>query len=512
VTVTGNGMIGVPGIAARTFETVHQQGASISLITQASSEHSISFVVPADHAAAVRRALQKEFATELARRDIDGIDVDNGVGVLAAVGMGIADTPGVTARVFATLAEAGISAIATAQGSSDLNLSLVLPGKDASRAQKLIHAAFQLDKLGGGAFERRRGMDVVLLGFGQVGRALAPMIASLRRDSTGPRVVAVIDRSGFVFEPAGLSLRRLQQLAAAKRDGQHLAAEGKGHQAATIGAVEFLASHALTNPVLVDVTASDTTPVLEAALRARFNVVLANKRPLTSDRAEYDALLRAAEENGRRLLHEATVGAGLPIIDTYRKLVDSGDRVVRIEGCPSGTLGFLFGEMGRGRPFSESLRDAMERGYTEPDPRDDLSGIDVARKALILGRLLGYRGEMAEVKVESLVPRGAKRLPLKEFLKRLPEYDPAWSERIIDARMRGLVLRYRAVASPRAIRVGLKLVEPASPTASLHGTDNQFSFTTERYRTNPLVITGPGAGPAVTAGGILNDILKLATG
>jgi aspartokinase/homoserine dehydrogenase 1 len=168
--------------------------------------------------------------------------------------------------------------------------------------------------------------------------------------------------------------------------------------------------------------------------------------------------------------------------------------------------------MGRGRSFSESLKDAMKRGYTEPDPRDDLSGIDVARKALILGRLLGYRGELTGVKVESLVPRGARSLTREVFLSRLGQYDEAWATRIEKARARGGVLRYRAVASRRGITVGLKLVEPASPTASLHGTDNQFSFTTERYRTNPLIITGPGAGPAVTAGGILNDILKLAGG
>jgi aspartokinase/homoserine dehydrogenase 1 len=208
-------------------------------------------------------------------------------------------------------------------------------------------------------------------------------------------------------------------------------------------------------------------------------------------------------------LHEATVGAGLPIIDTYQKLVDSGDRVLRIEGCPSGTLGFLFGEMGRGRRFSEALREARDRGYTEPDPRDDLSGIDVARKALILGRLLGYRGELSSVKVESLVPRGSRRLPLTRFLSQLERWDEAWARRLEDARRRGMVLRYRATASRRSIGVGLKLVETNSATGALLGTDNQFSFTTMRYRANPLVITGPGAGPAVTAGGILNDILQL---
>jgi homoserine dehydrogenase len=210
------------------------------------------------------------------------------------------------------------------------------------------------------------------------------------------------------------------------------------------------------------------------------------------------------------LLHEATVGAGLPIIDTYQKLVESGDRVSKIEGCPSGTLGYLFGELGRGTPFSTALRGAIAKGYPEPDPREDLSGQDVARKALILGRLIGFAGELTDIAVESLVPDGADRLALAAFLRRLDEYDAAWAERVAAAAARGGVLRYRAIVTARSIRVGLVVVDASSPMASLNGTDNQFIFTTMRYRKNPLVITGPGAGPAVTAGGILNDVLKLA--
>jgi homoserine dehydrogenase len=210
------------------------------------------------------------------------------------------------------------------------------------------------------------------------------------------------------------------------------------------------------------------------------------------------------------LLHEATVGAGLPIIDTYQKLVESGDRVSKIEGCPSGTLGYLFGELGRGTPFSTALRGAIAKGYPEPDPREDLSGKDVARKALILGRLIGFRGELSDIAVESLVPEGADRLALAAFLRRLDEYDAAWAERVAAAAARGGVLRYRAIVTARSIRVGLVVVDASSPMASLNGTDNQFIFTTMRYQKNPLVITGPGAGPAVTAGGILNDVLQLA--
>jgi aspartokinase/homoserine dehydrogenase 1 len=206
------------------------------------------------------------------------------------------------------------------------------------------------------------------------------------------------------------------------------------------------------------------------------------------------------------------VGAGLPILDTYRKLVESGDLVSKIEGCLSGTLGFLLTEVEKGRPFSQSLRRAIEKGYTEPDPRDDLSGADVGRKALILGRLLGFRGEPEDVEVESLVPVKLGRLPLARFLERLEELDPDWTERVAGARARNCVLRYLASVTRRRIRVGLAEVSSGSPFAGLTGSDNQVVFTTQRYRSNPLVIQGPGAGLAVTAAGIFNDIAELAGG
>ncbi len=510
LTVAGSGMLGVPGIAARTFAAVHHQGISVSLITQASSEHSICFSVPAESAERARKSLEETFRPEIARQEIDGVEVQTGLATLVVVGLGMAGTPGIAARVFSALAEARINVIATAQGSSELNLSLVVDAKDAPRAQRAVHAAFQLSKIGGGAVAHPDRTDVVLLGFGQIGRTLAPMIAKVKQDGLTLRIVGLIDRSGLVFDARGLSPRRLATLAAAKAKGTPLAKATGGRRAAAAEAVGFVARHALSNPVLVDLTADDTTDTIKTALGAGMHVVLANKRPVTADKRRYDALRAAAQTHGRRLLHEATVGAGLPIIDTYQKLVESGDRVAKIEGCPSGTLGYLFGELGRGTRFSAALRGAIAKGYPEPDPREDLSGLDVARKALILGRLLGFPGELGDIAVESLVPDGAERLSREEFLRRLEEYDAPWEKRVAAAAARGGVLRYRAIVTPRRIRVGLVVVDASSPMASLNGTDNQFIFTTMRYKKNPLVITGPGAGPAVTAGGILNDVLKIA--
>ena len=292
--------------------------------------------------------------------------------------------------------------------------------------------------------------------------------------------------------------------------GLALAKVPRGVKASAEEAMAEVKRHALSRPILVDVTAGDTSAVLEAAMMAGMDLVLANKRPLAVPHGKSGGLARSAASRGRRMLHEATVGAGLPIIDTINKLQESGDEVLRIEGCPSGTLGYLFGELGRGTRFSTALRAAKTLGYTEPDPREDLSGMDVARKALILGRLIGFEGELDQVDVESLVPDAYRDIPAAEFLARLEELDPVWQARVDAARERDTVLRYRATVAHDSATVGLVAVDTSSSLATLTGTDNQFSITTKRYRDNPIVITGPGAGVAVTAAGVLNDVLKLA--
>jgi len=514
LTVAGNGMVGVPGVAARAFGALERAGVSVSLISQASSEHSICMGIPSSAAAAAAAALRQTFAAELERREIDAIEIRPDLATIAVVGLGMAGTPGVAARLFGALADEGVNVVAIAQGASELNISVVVEATHAAAAQRAIHSAFRLGKIGGGTAVRLEHADVVILGFGQIGRELATQIAtqSLRAgDQDQLRVVGVIDRSGYVFESRGLSPRRLTELVGAKSARTPLSGVRRGQRATAEEAIAAISAHALSRPILVDVTAGDTAPVLGLALSRGMDLVLANKRPLAGPESEARALATAAAAQGRRVLHEATVGAGLPIIDTIQKLTESGDQVLRIEGCPSGTLGYLLGEMGRGTLFSTALRSAMKHGYTEPDPRDDLSGMDVARKALILGRLLGYSGELADVHVESLVPEALRELPLEVFLDRLHEADEAWMRRVQKARDSGTVLRYRATVTKREARVGIVAVDSSSSLASLAGTDNHFSFTTRRYRANPLVITGPGAGAEVTAAGVLNDVLKLAT-
>jgi aspartokinase/homoserine dehydrogenase 1 len=510
ITVTGNGMLGVPGIAARTFAALHGRKISVSLISQASSEHSICFSVPEPLADAARQSLLQEFQGEISRREIDGVEVSPGMATVAVVGLGMHGTPGVAAATFTALAAGGINVVAIAQGSSELNISVVVAAEEAGEAQRRIHTAFQLSRIAGGSVVQPERMELVLLGFGQIGRALAPLLGQVKRPGLSLQVAAIIDRSGFVFDPQGISPKRLLSIAEDKKKGKRLADHSKGQAATTEEAVTHIAGYALTRPVLVDLTADETGPVLEQALIHGMDLVLANKRPLADRRGVSDGLWQTARARGRRILHEATVGAGLPIIDTYHKLVESGDRVDRIEGLLSGTLGYVLSEVSAGAPFSRAVKSAMAKGYTEPDPREDLSGMDVARKALILARLLGYSGELHRNAVESLVPDWARNLELDDFLSRLEELDPAWKRRADEAAEAGAVLRYVALVTPSKIAVGVRSVPSSSPFASIKGSDNQLVFTTARYQANPLVITGPGAGAEVTAAGVLNDILRLA--
>ncbi|MCU0636965.1 MAG: aspartate kinase, partial [Gemmatimonadaceae bacterium] len=326
VTVAGSGILGVSGIAARTFGALHAAGISVSLITQASSEYSITCCVPSASADVARRALHGEFERELEAGNLDAIEVRSPMAIVAVVGLGMAGMPGISARVF------------------------------------------QLDKIGGGTAGQAAHVDVVLLGFGQIGRALSGMMTA-RTARSRVRLVGVIDSTGVVFDPAGLGARQVSALVAHKAGGRPLHGARGGRGASAADAVGETLRHALVRPVLVDVTADDTTLVLQSALHAGMDLVLANKKPLAGPQEATAALRETAARQGRRILQEATVGAGLPVMDTIAKLMETGDRVRRIEGSVSGTLGFLLSEIGRGRAFSQALQQAMQKGYTEPDPR-----------------------------------------------------------------------------------------------------------------------------------------------
>jgi aspartokinase/homoserine dehydrogenase 1 len=511
VTVQGNGMIGVPGVAARTFGALASTGVSVSMISQASSEHSICFTVPESEAPRAVAALREAFAEEISRREVDDIELMTGLSTIAVVGSGMVRTPGIAARIFGAVAQAEANVVAIAQGASERIVSFVVDEGQVPAALRAVHAAFHLHKVGGGKVGRRaRGTDIILLGFGRVGRELVSQVSALARDGRAVvRVVGLIDKNGYIFDARGLSQRRLAALSLHKQHGGSLGDTRGGEWGDAREAVEKMGAHSLMRPVLVDVASGDTAPALLAAIAHDMDLVLANKVPLAGDIFSARAILQDARARGRRVLHEATVGAGLPVIDTLQQLLASGDRVHSVEGCPSGTMGYLFSEMSRGRPFSDAVRAAMSLGYTEPDPREDLCGLDVARKGIILGRLLGYAGEMTDVTVESLVPDALRDVSKDEFLAQLPSIDERWAGLVKDARDRGEVLRYRVRATRGGVRVGLVGVPISSALGSLDGTDNLFIFTTARYRERPLVVSGPGAGAEVTAAGVLGDLLRM---
>ena len=355
-----------------------------------------------------------------------------------------------------------------------------------------------------------RQIALVQLGIGQVGRALAKMVQAQRQQieqRLGLRLtyVAIADSKGVAWVEDGLGEKQLAEIVRAKAEGG-----GIGDLTGFQKHVRSAGFERFDDRVLVDVTASDGAEMemlLETALRRGWGVVLANKKPLVVPLSRYRRLMAAA---GRRLRYEATVGAGLPIVATLRTLLDTGDEVQRIEGCFSGTLGYLCFRLQEEMSFSAAVREARALGYSEPDPREDLSGMDVARKALILARTLGYELELADVEVEALFPTEMASLSVEEFMAALERLDGEYEQRIAAARGRDRVLRYVAEMESGRCQVGWREVDRAGLMAALRGPDNIVRFTTKRYKDNPLVIVGPGAGPQVTAAGLMGDILALA--
>lgn len=367
-----------------------------------------------------------------------------------------------------------------------------------------------------------RDLPIILLGIGGVGRCLVRQIMAQRafhalHYELTVSVLAVADRDGAVIEPDGLEDDLLAELCAIKEAGGRLADHPLGGPQGDLTGIVDIAGRA--GAVVVDCTASTATvPALLYALDQEYKVVLANKKPLTIDQEVYDRLTTAGstargQAPVRRLDHarwEATVGAGLPVIATLNRLVASGDEIERIAGAFSGTLGYVMSGLQAGEPFSAVVRAAHSLGYTEPDPRDDLGGVDVARKALILARGMGRRLDLDHITVEGLYPASMAHLSVDEFMAALPELDADFAARIAQAAEQGGVLRYAAVIDADGCRVGPVIVSANSPLGLLQGTDNLVSFSTRWYTPTPLVIQGRGAGGDATAAGVLSDIIELA--
>lgn len=493
----GEGLIGVPGIASRLFGALARDRINVILISQASSEQSICFAVAPDDAQRARAAVDGEFGLERQLGLVGDLVVEPEHAVVAAVGDRMRQRAGLAGRLFGVLGRHGVNVKAIAQGSSELNVSIVVAKADERRAVKAIHTSFFAP--------RRRRLAVAVLGTGRVGAELVDQLRSLAPDWAGRDLEVVVVGLGgskrFLTDPGGLDLGDWRgQLASA-------AAPTPGRlEAAFLGAEG-------ARRVVVDATASDDVPPTYVEwLRRGTSIVSANKRLFAGPAAAWqEAVTAAAAAADTSLLHETTVGAGLPILSTLEGLVGTGDRIRAIDGVLSGTLNAVLAGLEQGDTAAVAVRRAFEAGLTEPHPWEDLCGLDVARKLVILARGAGRLLELGDLVVEPLLPGpGWDGLDLDAFWQRLPEANSVLAARLEQARGRGCRLRYLARLEGDQARVGLFEIEPGHPAWELSGPDNLVSFTTDRYAERPLVIRGPGAGPQVTAAGLVADLLRLA--
>jgi aspartokinase/homoserine dehydrogenase 1 len=497
VNLEGTGMIGVPGTAHRLFGALREEGISVILISQGSSEHSICCAVPESQAERAAHVVRSAFERELKEGQIQSVAIDFDLAILAVVGDGMAGTPGIAAKVFNALGATSVNVRAIAQGASERNISAVVDGRNATRALRAVHAGLYLSP---------HTISIGVIGPGSVGSVLLDQLAS---------------QSARLREQFKLDLR-LRGLLGSRRmlladPGVPFASWRAPYEhSATTADIDRFVEHVrvdyLPHAVLIDCTASATVAARYPDwLAAGIHVVTPNKKANSSDLDLYRRIRAARRAGGSHFLYEANVGAGLPVVHTLRDLRETGDEIRSIEGILSGTLAYLFNVYDGRVPFSEIVRDARQRGYTEPDPRDDLSGMDVARKLIILGREMGLSLEISDVKVESLVPEGLESGSIEDFMARLPRHDAAMRERLERARARDKVLRYVARLSAAGdATVSLTELDVKHAFANLDLTDSVVRFATRRYCNNPLIVQGPGAGPEVTAGGVFADLLRLA--
>ena len=492
----GAGMIGVPGTAHRLFGALREEGISVILISQGSSEHSICFAVPEAEADRAERVVQRAFDPELREGQIHSVEVNRSCSILAVVGDGMAGAHGVSAQVFSALGKAGVNVRAIAQGASERNISVVIDGRSSARALRAVHSSFYLSA---------HTVSIGLIGPGLVGGALLDQIASqverLRRDfKLDLRVRGIAGSKRMRLVQGQIDLASWRDAYAAGSDSVDL-----DRFAEHVHADQF--PHA----VIIDCSASANVASHYARwLASGIHVVTPNKKANSAAYGEYQRVQEARRAAGAHYLYEATVGAGLPVIQTLRDLRETGDEIRRIEGMFSGTLAYLFNTWDGSQAFSSVVRHAKQLGYTEPDPRDDLSGMDVARKLIILAREMGLKLELGDVKVESLVPGALADCGVDDFLERLTEFDAPMLGRLEAARARGHVLRYvGSVSVDGKAEVGLVELPKSHPFANIALTDNIVRFQTARYDQNPLIVQGPGAGPAVTAAGVFADLLRV---
>lgn len=495
ITVSGLSMVGVIGVNQRIFSALAAAGVSVFLVSQASSENSTTLGVQEKDCEVAVEVLTREFAEEIKVGSMYPMLVQQGLAAVSIVGEKMHNMPGIAGKLFGTLGRNGISVIAFAQGAKETNISFVVPQQQLSKTMHVLHDSFFLSE--------NKVLNIFICGVGTVGAQLIQQIQQqqamlLKEQHLQLNVVGIANSRGYIFNAEGLDLSNYREQL----------------QSSLSPFASNLSPHcliaSLPNSIFVDCTASaEVADTYLALLENNISVVTANKIAASSEYIHYLRLKQTALDRGVKFLFETNVGAGLPIINTINDLRNSGDKILRIEAVLSGTLNFIFNEIAADVPFSETIRRAKEQGYSEPDPRIDLSGKDVIRKLVILTREASYQVEQEDVEKHLFVPEYYFQGAVDDFWKRLPELDADFEARRQELEAKGLRWRFVATMEEGKTKVSLQTVDAAHPFYQLEGSNNIILITTERYHDYPMMIRGYGAGAGVTAAGVFANIMQV---
>lgn len=498
LSLEGSGMVGIPGFSKRLFDALSRAEINVILITQSSSEHSICVAIEAKFGDLAKSVVDREFEFEISKGRIDPLKVESGFSILALVGDRMKEHTGVSGKMFTTLGHNGINIHAIAQGSSERNISAIISSKDVRKAVNTLHEEFFSDG--------RKQINLFIVGVGTVGSRLLEqlrrqhdfLIADLRLNV---RVVGLTNSKRMAFDEEGIDLERWKERLTGQDEGEFAPAQ----------TASVIIDRNLRNSIFVDVTAdAGVVEMYPPLLEKSVSVIACNKVAASSAYENYARLKGLAREYNTNFLFETNVGAGLPVINTLNDLMRSGDRVNRIEAVLSGTLNFVFNNYDGSRKFADVVRQAQDEGYTEPDPRLDLSGTDVARKILILAREAGYKLEMEDIANVAFLPESCFAGNVDDFYAEMDKQEEHFRKLLDDAAVQGLKLKYIASLVDGNASVGLQSIGPDHNFANLSGKDNAVLFYTNRYSEQPLVVKGAGAGADVTAAGVFADIIRAA--